>query len=129
MTSAALKSLMKRRPTLMHFTNLLLLGLAMVAVAIADVFLKHATVAGDLNATLRSPWLIGAIALYLFQIAVFTFAFLAGWKLSLIGSLQIVLYACVVVGAGLLLFRETLSLQQVIGLGLALSGAILVSAH
>jgi drug/metabolite transporter (DMT)-like permease len=124
----AIKTNVTRRVTVPHLIHLILLGLAMVAVAVADVFLKRATADGDLNATLRSPWLIGAVALYLFQIGVFMFAFLDGWKLSLIGTLQIALYAFVVVAASVLLFRETLSTRQVIGLGLALGGAILVSA-
>ncbi len=114
---------------MLQIAHLTLLGLAMAAVAVADVFLKRAAAGGDLHAALRSPWMIAAILLYLFQIAVFTFAFLAGWKLSLIGALQIALYACIVVGAGLLLFRETLSLRQMVGLGLAVGGVILVSSH
>lgn len=114
---------------MLQLAHLTLLGLAMVAVAVADVFLKRAAEAGDLQATLRSPWMVGAVLLYLFQIAVFTFAFLAGWKLSLIGAVQIALYACIVVGAGLLMFRETLSLRQMIGLGLAVGGIILVSSQ
>ncbi len=114
---------------MLQIAQLTLLALAMVAVAVADVFLKRAASAGDLHATLTSPWMIGAVLLYHFQIVVFTFAFLAGWKLSLIGSLQIALYACVVVGAGLFLFRETLSVRQMIGLGLAVGGVVLVSSH
>jgi len=111
-------------PPLAHY---LLLGLAMIAVAVADVFLKHATLTGDLAATLRSPWFAGAVALYLFQIAVFTIAFLDGWQLSLLGIVQVALYAGVVVAAGLLMFQESLSVRQMLGLGLALSGVILVS--
>lgn len=114
---------------MLQIIHLTLLGLAMVAVAVADVFLKRAAETGDLQATLRSPWMVGAVLLYLFQIGVFTFAFLAGWKLSLIGALQIGLYACIVVGAGLLMFGETLSLRQMVGLGLAVGGIILVSSQ
>ena len=112
-----------------HWIHMVFLGLAMIAVAVADVFLKRATAAGDLNAALRSPWLVGAVALYLFQIGVFMFAFLDGWKLNLIGSLQIALYDCVVLAASLLLFREPISSRQMIGLALALGGALLITSN
>jgi hypothetical protein len=41
---------------------------SVIAVAVADVFLKKATVVGQLGATLKSPWFWAALVLYLFQI-------------------------------------------------------------
>ncbi len=41
-----------------------LIGAAVLAVAIGDVLLKKAAVQGNLEDTLRSPWLWGAVALY-----------------------------------------------------------------
>ncbi len=103
------------------------IGVAVIAVAVADVLLKKATVHGSLNAALRSPWLWGAVGLYLLQIGVFVYAFFAGWKLSILGVLQTVLYGVIVVGASLLLYRETLAPLQLIGLALALGGAVLIN--
>lgn len=57
----------------------LLVGLAVVAVAVADVFLKKATAQNDLSAALRSPWFWGAVGLYLLQIGFFTYAFVSCW--------------------------------------------------
>jgi multidrug transporter EmrE-like cation transporter len=103
------------------------IGLAVMAVAVADVLLKKATVHGDLAQTVRSPWLWGAVVLYLVQIGFFTYAFVAGWKLSVIGSLQTVLYAVIVLAAGVLLYRETVTPVQIIGMLLAVGGVVLIN--
>jgi drug/metabolite transporter (DMT)-like permease len=101
--------------------------LAVAAVALADVLLKKATAQGNLEAALRSPWLWGALGLYLVQIGLFTLAFLAGWKLSLLGGLQTALYALIVLGAGVLLYHEDLTRTQATGLALALAGVLLIN--
>jgi drug/metabolite transporter (DMT)-like permease len=104
-----------------------LIVLAVIAVAVADAFLKKASAEGTLRAALQSPWMLGAALLYLFQILFFTYMFVAGWQLSLVGSLQTVFYALVVVLAGIFIFRESLTLLQSIGVGLALVGATLIN--
>jgi drug/metabolite transporter (DMT)-like permease len=101
--------------------------LAVIAVAIADVLLKKAAGLGNLKAALSSPWLICAIGLYLFQIGFFIIAFHAGWKLSIIGALQTALYALIVLAAGVLLYHESLTRQQVIGILLAFGGVVLIN--
>ncbi len=104
----------------------LLVGLAVVAVAVADVLLKKATATHDLGAALRSPWFGGAVALYLLQIGFFAYAFASGWKLSVLGALQTALYGIIVVIAGVVIFRETLTPAQVVGVLLALGGVALI---
>jgi drug/metabolite transporter (DMT)-like permease len=101
--------------------------LSVVAVAIADVMLKKAATHGDLILAFRSPWLATAIGLYLFQIGLFTIVFIAGWKLSIIGALQTALYALIVLAAGVLFFRETLTQIQVAGILLAIGGVVLIN--
>ncbi len=101
--------------------------LAVAAVALADVLLKKAAGQGSLEAALRSPWLWGAIGLYLIQISLFTLAFLAGWKLSLLGALQTALYALIVLGAGVLVYHESLTRLQVTGIVLTLAGVLLIN--
>jgi drug/metabolite transporter (DMT)-like permease len=106
--------------------ELLLVGLAVTAVAVADVFLKRATVEAEFGAALRSPWLWAAIALYLFQIGFFVYAFVAGWQLSVLGSLQTVLYAVIVIVAGVTFYHESLAPTQLLGIGLAFGGVLLI---
>lgn len=101
--------------------------LAVIAVAVGDVLLKRATAHGSLQMALRSPWLLCAVGLYLFQISLFTIAFIAGWKLSIIGALQTALYALIVLAAGVFLYDESLTRQQVVGILLAFSGVVLIN--
>jgi len=106
--------------------NTALLIFAASAVAIADVLLKRVHGAGSVLKALSSPWMIAAIGLYIVQIIIFTHLFISGAKLSYIGALQTVLYASITVLAGILVFHETVSLTQAIGIGLAFLGALLM---
>jgi drug/metabolite transporter (DMT)-like permease len=101
--------------------------LAAMAVAVADVLLKKIVAQGELRAALSSPWLVCAVALYLFQIGFFIIVFHAGWKLSIIGALQTALYALIVLAAGVWLFNESLTRMQIIGIVLAFSGVLLIN--
>jgi drug/metabolite transporter (DMT)-like permease len=105
----------------------LVIILAVMAVAVADVMLKKAAAHGDLRAALSSPWLVCAIGLYLFQIGFFIVAFHAGWKLSIIGALQTALYALIVLGAGVVLYNESLTRLQIAGILLAFGGVVLIN--
>ena len=105
----------------------LLLIIAVVAVAVADVCLKRAALPGSLAHALRSPWTLAAIALYLMQVLLFVVVFTKGWALSVVGIVQIALYAAVTLGAGVLLFGEVLSLKQALGLVFAMVGVLLLS--
>jgi multidrug transporter EmrE-like cation transporter len=107
--------------------EMVLLGAAIIAVAVADVLLKKAAAHGSLEHAIRSPYLWGAIGLYLFQIGFFTYAFVSGWKLSLVGALQTALYALIVLAAGVLLYRESLTHTQVVGILLTVSGVMLIN--
>jgi multidrug transporter EmrE-like cation transporter len=112
-----------------RLTQFTLIGAAVVAVAIADVLLKKATVQGSFEHAVRNPWLWGAVALYLLQIGFFTYAFVSGWQLSHVGALQTALYAVIMLAAGVLLYRETLMPIQIIGMLLAVVGVVLINWH
>jgi multidrug transporter EmrE-like cation transporter len=103
------------------------LFLAVLSVAVADVMLKKASTHGNLLEALSSPWFIGAAGLYFVQISFFIFAFLADWKLSIIGALQTALYAIILIVSGVYLYKETLTGSQMTGIFLALSGVILIN--
>jgi drug/metabolite transporter (DMT)-like permease len=109
---------------LMHIT---LMVLAVIAVAVGDVFLKKAALEGGFTRAMASPWMAAAIVLYLYQILFFTYAFLTGWQLSVIGSMQTVLYALIVLGAGVMYFNESLSIGQGIGVLMAFTGVVLMN--
>ncbi|MEI7845135.1 MAG: hypothetical protein WCK35_04945 [Chloroflexota bacterium] len=101
--------------------------LAVMAVASADVMLKKAADQGSLSNVLISPWLFIAIGLYLVQISFFTIAFIAGWKLSIIGALQTAIYALIVLASGVFFYHESLTRVQLIGTLLAFGGVVLIN--
>jgi EamA domain-containing membrane protein RarD len=105
--------------------QLMLVLAAVVAVAVADVLLKRAAMDGDMTRALRSTWLWYAIVLYLVQVSLFTYVFVAGWQLSIIGALQTALYALVVIAGGLVFYQETITPVQAAGIALAVVGAVL----
>jgi drug/metabolite transporter (DMT)-like permease len=114
-------------PELPKLSQLTIIILAVIAVAVADVLLKKVADHGSLVHAVRSPWFWGAIGLYLFQIGFFTYAFISGWKLSIIGALQTALYALIVLAAGVLIYKENLSPLQIIGIVLAISGVVMIN--
>ena len=115
------------QPPMIKIILLILLVLAVSAVAIADIFLKTAATKSSFMQVLKSPWTIGAILLYLFQIFFFAYIFFAGYKLSLVAILQTGLYALVTLAAGFFFFRESLTMIQTVGIVLTLAGVILLN--
>jgi drug/metabolite transporter (DMT)-like permease len=111
----------------MSFIQTTLLVLAVSAVAIADIFLKKTQIEGSLLKAITSPWMLCAIVLYLFQIFFFTYLFASGAKLINIGIMQTVLYAVIILVAGIYFFEETLSSMQIAGVILALLGVLLLN--
>jgi len=101
--------------------------LAVAAVAIGDVCLKKASLAGSFSQALFSPWIAAAVVLYLYQILFFTYVFVSGWRLSIVGMMQTVLYALIVSGIGVLYFKESLSTGQGIGMTLAFAGVLMMN--
>lgn len=109
---------------LLHLTFIVL---AVVALAVADVFLKKAAHQTNLLQAAKTPWMIGAILLYLYQILAVTYVFIVGWELSIVGILQAAVYALVVILAGVFFFQETLTPVQIVGIVLAFIGVILMN--
>ena len=101
--------------------------LAAIACALADIFLKKATIESNLAKALRSPWLLAAIGLYMLQIYIFMVAFVAGSKLSIIGTVLTALYALIITVAGVLFYKERLTHPQVLGIVLAIGGVVLIN--
>lgn len=107
--------------------QLLAIILAGIAVGIADVFIKKAAVSGSFVSALKSPLMIAVLFLYLIQIIFFLYVFIHGWKLGILGNIQMLFYSITVVLSGFLIFGETLSLIQMAGVILALVAVILMN--
>ena len=111
----------------LRLIHLILIVLAVLALAVGDVFLKKAALETSLWRALKSPWMVGALALYLYQIIFVTYFFFVGWELSIVGTLQAAVYGLVVVIVGIFYFEETLTPTQTVGVVLAFSGVILLN--
>jgi drug/metabolite transporter (DMT)-like permease len=98
-----------------------------MAIAIADVFLKQASHSNNFVSALKSGWFWAAIGMYIFQVVAFTYLFVSKIELSVVGIIQTVLYAAIVLGAGFFIYKETFTPLQYTGLGLALLGVILIN--
>ncbi len=121
------KNMITGNAGILKFAQGLLMLLAVVAVAVADVLLKKAAAHGNLKDALSSPWLLGAVLLYFLQIGLFTIAFIANWKLSIVGALQTAFYALIVLAAGVLLYDESLTRIQILGILLTLGGVVMIT--
>jgi drug/metabolite transporter (DMT)-like permease len=106
---------------------LILIG-SILAISIGDVFIKKAGVSSQSFAAMfKNPWFIGAALLYVVQVIGFGYLMFSGAKLSWIGIVQTILYALVVIGSGVLLFHESISLIQGVGIALAITGLVLLN--
>jgi drug/metabolite transporter (DMT)-like permease len=110
----------------MKAIQIILILLAGLSVAIADIFIKKIAKAGTFMEALTQPVILLVVALYLAQIVFFLFVFMKKWDLSVVGILHIIFYATTVVAVGVIYFREDISLIQGIGIGLGLLGVILM---
>ncbi len=63
---------------------------------------------------------MGSGSSVLLQVVFFAVVFIAGWKLSHVGVLQAVLYTVVVLAAGVVFYRETVTPVQIVGILLLL---------
>lgn len=109
------------------FIYIVLLILASSAVAVADVLLKKASAFTNFTAVLKSPWMIGAVLLYIFQIIIFVYLFFIGEKLINVGIVQIILYAFIIIASSVLFFHEPLTLIKITGIVLGITGIIFMN--
>ena len=109
------------------FYQILAVLFAAISVAVADALVKKASASGNFWSALKHPLMLIVVLLYLVQIALFTYAFVHNWKLDVLGITQVVFYTVTVLVFGYLLFKETLSPVQMLGVGLALVGVVLMN--
>ena len=108
--------------------EIFLICVAVAAVAVADALAKKVGVtAGSFPVALKNPLMLAVAGLYLLQILIFTYVFFKKAELGAVGIIQTALYALIVIGAGVIFFKEEISLVQGVGMALAVVGVILTS--
>ncbi len=111
----------------MQFFVLFLLFISAVLIAVGDAFLKKAGQTGSFSAAFQSPWLFGAVVLYLAQILVVVYLFFGKMPLGIVGTGLTLVYSVVMVFIGYQFFGEKFTLLQLAGAILGLAGVFLMS--
>jgi len=109
---------------LIQLTAVILSG---ISVAVADALIKKIAISDNFWTVIKNPWIIAIFALYTAQVILFIYVFSHNWNLGIVGNTQMAFYSLTVVLSGLLLFGETISLVQVLGIVLTLVGVILMN--
>lgn len=107
--------------------NILIITTAVSSVALADVFIKKASSSGTLLSAFINPWMLLGLLLYLLQIVLFTWMFVKGWNLSMVGTMQTVLYAVIILGSSYFVFKESVTPLQIFGILLGFTGIIIAN--
>ena len=108
--------------------QIIYLVVASITVGIADSLLKKVSQGGSFAGAIKNPWFFVSLVLYLCQILIFVYLFVKKWELGVVGIIQNILYAIVVVAVGWLFFKEKLSGLQITGAVLALIGIALIQS-
>lgn len=109
------------------FASLTLTYLVGAAASLALFFaMGGRDLAGELQKTNWTAWALGVlvVGLEFGNICVYR----AGWKISVASLIMNITLACVLLFVGLLLYHETVSLRQGIGIAVCLLGIYLVGA-
>jgi drug/metabolite transporter (DMT)-like permease len=98
-------------------------------IGVADAIIKKAAAVNSLTLALRDPWLLLACLLYLIQIGMIVYIFVHKGDLVIYGNIFIIFYSITTALLGVLIFKEHLSAVQILGILLALTGAVLINRH
>lgn len=98
-----------------------------VASGVADALVKRASLGGSFISAFKNPFMLAAFTFYLIQIAFFVYVFRHGWKLGIVGAVQVVFFSLTAIAIGYFFFHESLSVIQSIGIALAIIGVILIN--
>lgn len=110
------------------FFQFFLVVIAGASVAIADGLVKQSAFkTHSFSVALKNPLMILAIVLYILQIVLFSYVFVKRWELGIVGLMQMVVYAAIVILLGVLFFHEKISMLQAYGMFLAFTGVLLMN--
>lgn len=99
-----------------------------ILIAVADALIKKTAVSGDFLSAVFNPWMLVICALYFIQILLAVYIFVQKGELAIYGNIFIVFYSISMVVLGVVVFQEHLSALQIVGIVLALTGAVLLNS-
>ncbi len=108
--------------------QIIIVIIAGASVAIGDILIKKSAIqTHNVIKGLMNPFMIIAVSLYLLQIVLFYYIFIKKWELGIVGLMQMVAYAAIVVTGGIVFFQEKITFSHGIGMLFALIGVILMN--
>lgn len=107
--------------------GLILMFISALLIAGADVLIKYLSEGRGFLQAATHPLMMVVFGSYVAQILIVIYVFLRHGELAIYANIFIVFYSILMVLAGVLLFRENLSVTQYIGIVLALIGALLLN--
>jgi drug/metabolite transporter (DMT)-like permease len=107
--------------------NLVLVFLSAALIILADSLIKKAALGGSFTGAFLSPWMIVAYVAYFLQILLAILIFVNKGELAVYTNLFIVFYSLFGVLVGVLFFKETLSVFQLIGVLFAIAAAVFLN--
>jgi drug/metabolite transporter (DMT)-like permease len=112
---------------MLSYWQIFIVLVSTVIVGVADMLIKKVASVHSFAMAIRNPWVIVAFLLYLIQVAMIVYIFVRKGDLVIYGNIFIIFYAITTALLGLLVFKERLSITQIIGIVLAVVGAILIN--
>jgi drug/metabolite transporter (DMT)-like permease len=116
-----------RNNQMLNPLQITLILISTLMIGAADAIIKKVGAANSFGVALKDPWLILASLLYLLQIGIIVYIFVHKGDLVVYGNIFIIFYSITTVLLGLLVFKEHISLTQIIGIVFALIGAVLIN--
>lgn len=98
-------------------------------VVIADVIIKKISVTGDFMDALLNPWMVAVYILYFIQVLLAIYIFINDGGLAVYGNLYIVFYSVLMILGGFLLFKEEMTMLQMLGVVMAILGGVLINGY
>lgn len=117
----------ERNKKMLNSLQITLILISTLMIGAADAIIKKVGAAHSFAVALKDPWLILACLLYLLQIGIIVYIFVHKGDLVVYGNIFIIFYSITTVLLGLLVFKEHVSVTQIIGIVLALIGAVLIN--
>jgi len=108
--------------------EIVLIIIAVAAVSVGDVLTKKVAFhTEEFWTAIRNPLMLAVAGLYMVQIVVFLYVFVRKAELGIVGIIQTALYAIIVIGSGVLFFKEEITLIHGIGIVVAITGVVLMN--
>ncbi len=114
-------------PFMSNLIRFILIFFSAVTIIFADAIIKKISLDQTFFDVLKNPWVILVYGLYLVQIFCAILIFIFWGEIAIYSNLFVVLYGILGVVIGILFFKESVSMIQMVGIGLGLVGAVLMN--